>query len=360
MSTSPCPIRFSSPRTILLLGVTTLLVVLAPALTTPDVRAQVVAACPQGETEIGGFAVGAISSYVVPGDVTGIRLIGIAGRGGDDIDATGSESNGATGAGVTALFGVSGGETVQVLVGERGEDGSPLDDGGGGGGGGTFVGFGAGAATAFTPANLLLVAGGGGGGGINFDAGTGGLPDGGDAVGSTGGKGGLGNGTGGAAGSAGNSGEGGGASPGSDGANGAGAPGGGGGGGGAGGDGGDGAVATGGASAVDGGAGGTGDALSGDGGFGGGGGGGLVGGGGGGGYAGGGGGIQDFGGGGGSSFLAAGALESAFSLTGTGNGLALICEIRGEPVPAAGLFALGLLMLLLVATARASLRARHG
>lgn len=339
-----------------LLVTTALLVVLFPETTMTPLEAQLVQDCPPGETRV-DFPAGAISSYVVPADVTAVRVIGVGGHGGDDIDATGSEGTGAQGAGLSAVFTLNPGDTVQVLVGTRGEDGEPEDDGGGGGGGGTFFGVGPDAATAFTPANLLLVAGGGGGGGINFDAGAGGLLDGEDADILTGGHGGLSNGTGGAPGSAGDAGEGGGAAPGSDGADGTDEAGGGGGGGGAGGDGGDSDGASGGVAAVDGGAGGTGEPpLSGDGGFGGGGGGGETGGGGGGGYAGGGGGFNDGGGGGGSSFLAAGATDDSMALVGGFDGIGAICEIRA--VPAVGTFMLVTLVLLLVAAALMGVRRR--
>ena len=344
------------PRAVFLLGATAIIVLAAPDATLPPVRAQIAVTCPQGETQV-DFPAGAITSYVVPGDVVAVRLIGIGGHGGDDIDATGSEGTGAQGAGVSAIFDVAPGDTLQVLVATRGEDGEPEDDGGGGGGGATFFGVGPDAATAFAPASLLLVAAGGGGGGINFDAGAGGLLDGADADISTGGDGGASDGTGGAPGSAGDAGEGGGATVGDDGADGTDEAGGGGGGAGAGGDGGDSQGATGGTAAVDGGAGGVGEApLSGNGGFGGGGGGGETGGGGGGGYAGGGGGFNDGGGGGGSSFIAAGGSDQSLALLGNGDGVGVVCEIRAVPV--AGTLALIVLVLLLATAGSLGLRRR--
>jgi len=345
---------------------TAMFVLLPPHLTTRPLNAQVLIGCGEDldETLVGPFAVAAISPYVIPGDVFALRLIGGGARGGDEVDQDlGPEDNGGRGAIVSAVFNVTPGDTVQILVGERGEDGVAGDDGAGGGGGGTFFGLGANAATAFTPANLLLVAGGGGGGGINIDdGGSGGTLDGAQGTGAGGGGGGLNNGTGGAPGAAGDAGEGGGATPGDDGVD-ATDEDGGAGGAGAGGDGGDSVggtdpgLATGGTAAVDGGAGGTGDTDSGAGGFGGGGGGGLFGGGGGGGYAGGGGGILGGGGGGGGSFLAAGALETFTVVDVEGDGFAFLCEIRGGPVPS--LAPIVLVLLLITVATMATWRLRH-
>jgi len=325
---------------------------------TRTLRAQVILTCPPGEPSAGSFPSGAVTSYVVPAGVTALRVAAVGGRGGDEIDQDiGPTGIGGNGAAVTGVFAASEGQTLQVLVGGAGADGVPGDDGAGGGGGGSFVGVGADVATAFNPANLLIVAGGGGGGGIDNTGGTGGTLAGAAGSGTLPGGGGLANGTGGAAGSAGDSGEGGGSAAGDDGAS--GTDNGGAGGGGAGGDGGDAAVATGGTAAVDGAAGGTGDLDSGDGGFGGGGGGGLFGGGGGGGYAGGGGGFQGGGGGGGSSFIAAGASETFAAALGDGDGLALICEITGGPVPSMAPIVLGGLLIGLAVLAAATLRQRR-
>jgi hypothetical protein len=321
--------------------------------------AQPGAVCQAGETLAGPFAVGAISPYVVPPGVFSIRVTAAGGRGGDEVDQdTGPEDNGGAGAVQIGTFPSTPGDTLQVLVGERGVDGVPGDDGAGGGGGGSFVGVGAGAATAFVPANLLVVAGGGGGGGVSQDAGDGGTLDGGDGAGTEGGGGGLSTGTGGAAGDPTESGEGGGAAGGADGSDGTmGSAGGGGGG--AGGQGGDATVATGGLAAIVGGAGGSADIDSGAGGFGGGGGGGLFGGGGGGGYAGGGGGSFGGGGGGGASFFGASATSTSSAATNPGAGIVFICELP-QVVPSVGPIAFVVMLIALFTAAAWLLRRRHG
>lgn len=97
---------------------------------------------------------GSNQSYTVPAGVTNIQIECYGAEGGMGND--GVISAGGLGAYISGEISVTPGETLTVIVGEKGEDGVGSLDGGGGGGG-SFVIRDAG----FTP---LVIAGGGGGG----------------------------------------------------------------------------------------------------------------------------------------------------------------------------------------------------
>lgn len=242
------------------------------------------------------------TTVTVPSAATTARITAIGAAGGNGSDSSIFGTNGGAGgrgASIQGSFSVTPGETLTILVGQRGGDGV---FGAGGGGGGSFVWRGA----DLTLSSLLIAAGGGGGGGEGdqtngnpgIDATT--NPDG--TAGNPGGAGGM-NGNGGAAGPL-NGDGGGGAGILTDG---------------------DDAPTTQGGTAINaGGAGGAAAGGGGAGGFGGGGAGGGDAGGGGGGFSGGGGGQQiidagDGGGGGGGSFNA-GSNQNNMAGVGTGNG----------------------------------------
>ncbi len=104
---------------------------------------------------------GTVVQFVAPNTGTfDITAVGAAGGPGDS--GITANNTGGLGASVTARFSLTSGQTLDILVGQRGSAG---DSGGGGGGGGTYVVIHGGAA--------LLVAGGGGGGGGDFFGGSG-------------------------------------------------------------------------------------------------------------------------------------------------------------------------------------------
>jgi LPXTG-motif cell wall-anchored protein len=129
---------------------------------------------------------GAVQDWVVPAGVT-VIAIDIAGAQGGS-----SNSVGGLGAELVGTVAVTPGQTLHVLVGGRGGDGTRYGTGAGGGGG-SFV------YTAATTAGLVAAAGGGGGSASNGGAGNASTgPDGGDGevsgagLGGTGGGGGAG------------------------------------------------------------------------------------------------------------------------------------------------------------------------
>ncbi len=114
------------------------------------------------DTEQTFFATGSLQTYVVPAGVTDVYIEVIGGSGGPVNDPPTRAYQSGLAATIGAEVPVTGGETLQVVVGQQGE--ASLENAGGGGGG-SFV---------FQTAGTLLVAAGGGGGagvtGNGYDA----------------------------------------------------------------------------------------------------------------------------------------------------------------------------------------------
>ncbi len=110
------------------------------------------------DTEQTFLATGLLQTYVVPADVTDVYIVVNGGSGGPVNDPPPRAYSPGLGASIGAEVPVTGGETLQVVVGEQGE---ASVDSAGGGGGGSFV-FQAGG-------TLLVAAGGGGGAGVTGD-----------------------------------------------------------------------------------------------------------------------------------------------------------------------------------------------
>jgi hypothetical protein len=96
---------------------------------------------------------GVLQTFMVPADVSSVMVEADGAQGGQG--EYGENFVGGKGAKLVATFGVSGGETLNVLV---GGEGGPSFESAGGGGGGSFV------YTRATRSGLLLAAAGGGGG----------------------------------------------------------------------------------------------------------------------------------------------------------------------------------------------------
>ncbi|MDC1211964.1 hypothetical protein N8Z73_00640 [bacterium] len=101
---------------------------------------------------------GSIQTFIVP---VGANTINLSATGAGGGLASGGSATYTPGRGVTMSgnFSVSAGDTLQILVGERGNDDIPGF--GGGGGGGTYIANG----PTIASATLMLAAGGGGGAG---------------------------------------------------------------------------------------------------------------------------------------------------------------------------------------------------
>ena len=103
---------------------------------------------------------GNIVSYTVPSGVTILKIKTVGAEGGLGIHV--SSGIPGKGASMEGEFGVSPGQVLSILVGEKGEDGADFV---GGGGGGTFV-------WDQTTEELLIASGGGGGGGSTDNSNT--------------------------------------------------------------------------------------------------------------------------------------------------------------------------------------------
>jgi Glycine rich protein len=103
---------------------------------------------------------GELQEYIVPKNVSGIRIECFGAQGGNGYHPDTSPAG--KGAYISGEFQVTPGETLMLIVGGKGEDGDQNDLDGGGGGGGTFVWQESGE-------KLLIIAGGGGGGSYQAD-----------------------------------------------------------------------------------------------------------------------------------------------------------------------------------------------
>ena len=109
----------------------------------------------------GTYESGNIQSFNVPSCATQITIEAWGAQGGNTVAFSGG-----AGADIKGTFSVTGGELINILIGQQGKNGSTGHGNCGGGGGGTFV--------TRSNGNPMLVAGGGGGAGISGSA-----PDGG-------------------------------------------------------------------------------------------------------------------------------------------------------------------------------------
>jgi len=101
---------------------------------------------------------GSLQSLEIPTGVTSVRIEATGAMGGNETACIAC-SQGGRGALVSGEFAVTPGETLQIIVGQKGSD-HPIVAGGGGA---SFVAKGSMGFSDFTAANLLLIAGGGGG-----------------------------------------------------------------------------------------------------------------------------------------------------------------------------------------------------
>lgn len=107
---------------------------------------------------------GSLQTFIVPEGVCSVRIQAIGAGGGTGAsEGTSLGGPGGLGTSIQGEFPVNSGETLSILVGQRGTNGSGTESGGGGGGG-SFIWRGNGFAD-LTLVSLLIAAGGGGGGG---------------------------------------------------------------------------------------------------------------------------------------------------------------------------------------------------
>src|SRR5581483_9981881 len=155
------PIRL--PRTRLIAALVLIAQLGLPALThAPAAFAQTIE-CATAQCTVTFGTNGDVQMWTAPSGVHTVTITAVGGKGGC---YGGSEYCGGYGASMQGTFSLAEGETLSVIVGGAGSNGTAAGgSGGGGGGGGSFVWSGTGSASA---SSLLIAAGGGGGGGSGY------------------------------------------------------------------------------------------------------------------------------------------------------------------------------------------------